>query len=57
MSKHGAKHLSKDKTFSHPDFTVGTGVSPVRHQNDVHGLCQKGITVGVEFHQPPKIFL
>ena len=37
--------------FSHPDFTVGTGISPVRHT--VLGMFA-GYTAGMEFHHPPK---
>jgi len=44
--------------FSHPDSTVGTGITPVQFQK----LCTKlqksrAITAGGEFHPAPKITL
>ena len=36
--------------FSLPDFTVGTGISPVR-------LSLVDFTTGMEFHQSPKIYI
>ena len=35
--------------FSHPDYTVGTGISPVQPE-------LADFTAGVESHQPPKTF-
>ena len=37
--------------FSHPDFTVGTGITPVRRQKTFADY-----TAGKEFHLSPKIF-
>jgi hypothetical protein len=36
-------------TFSHPDFTVGAGISSARRKN-----AFVGYTTGMEFHQSPK---
>lgn len=50
--------LLPKQIFSHPDFTVGTGFSPVQHRHKTALTdSAQGFTVGVEFHQPPKIFL
>jgi hypothetical protein len=38
--------------FSHPDFTVGMGVSPNRL---LIFKSSQTLTVGMEFHQSPKI--
>ncbi len=37
-------------TFSYPDFTVGTGISPVRHI-----AVFVGYTTGMELHHSPKV--
>jgi hypothetical protein len=40
--------------FSHPDFTVGQGISPCREQNTL--LLFADYTAGMDFHHSPKNF-
>lgn len=39
------------ESFSHPDYTVGAGITPARHIN-----VFTGYTVGEELHLAPKLF-
>ncbi len=39
-------------TFSHPDYTVGAGLTPARHI-----IVFVGYTTGMELHHSPKIIL
>ena len=59
-----SRHPSASRlcTFSHPDYTVGPGLSPdppYRRQDGTgHGLtreCARAITAGGEFHPAPKV--
>jgi hypothetical protein len=40
-------------TFSHPDFTVGSGISPDHAEK--YFLPLAGFTAGREFHPAPKV--
>ena len=42
--------------FSHPDFTVGIGVSPIHAKQTIVCIGSRTITAGMEFHQTPKCY-
>lgn len=46
--------IHESMAFSHPDFTVGSGISPDLPHNVARGLSLIGITAGQEFHLAPK---
>ena len=46
--------LTQPTLFSHPDFTVGQGISPCRER---HEALFADFTAGMESHQSPKILL
>jgi len=40
--------------FSHPDFTVGQGISPCRHY--ALSIMFADFTAGTEFHRPQRYY-
>ena len=52
--------------FSHPDFTVGQGITPCRERDNAcsrffklasYSLLFADYTAGMEFHHSPKIYI
>ena len=46
--------MKYEKIFSHPDYTVGYGITPYHAHNRLAGLREKALTAGRETLPAPK---